>query len=138
MKYPADWAYVEQYEDTIVTFVTPQDGEEDIFQENVMVLASSYETVEPVDSLKKSLLEIIELTDYKQIEVAEIIVNGNTGFKHVYTYKVKGYSISSVQYGIYGKNKMLYQFIYSARSGVYNKYLPKVEEMVRSFEVTNT
>jgi len=138
MKYPADWTYVEQYEGSIVAFVTPKEGEDDVFPENVLVLASPYESIEPVQSLKKSLSETIDLTDYKQVEVAEITVNGNTGFKHVYTYKAKGYSISSVQYGIYGKNKMLYQLIYSARSGAYNLYLPKVEEMVKSFEVTNT
>jgi hypothetical protein len=136
IKYPREWILAEDYLDYIVVFYSPREDYFDEFFENVNIVADLHEGFIPSAeefSVKSAQGYASRLEDYKQVEVAGKVVNGNRVIKHVLTYTLGNLSLKAMQY-LFFISDYSYVLTYTAEEDRFSKYLPIVEAMFESFE----
>lgn len=139
IKYPQSWQ--RQNIDNIftkelVTFLSPQSGA-DNFQEKVTLSVEDYS-----GSLEQSKEDFTK--EINQISAAEIIETSSTtlafkpAFKIIYTGKDRenNLDLKNLQIWTLKANKA-YIITYSAEQEDYDKFIPVVEEMIKTFEIKN-
>lgn len=141
MQYPDRWDKQEESNPIsreVVQFISPKEGGADKFQERLIV------TVEPsvdrtlYDHAKLSKQEILNLDrNAKIIEESESTVAGKNGYRIVYTTKAGDRELKKLE-ALTLKNDKAYSIAYEAEAEKYEKFLPVVEQAIKSLEIQDT
>lgn len=140
IKYPQNW----QRQDIdnfitkeVVAFLSPQSGDSD-FQEKVILSIEDYS-----GSLEQSKADFTKEIS-QRLSAAKIIKTSSTtlafkpGFQIIYTWKDEENNLNLKNLQIWTlKGNKAYILTYTARENNYNKYIPIVEKMIKTFEISN-
>lgn len=138
VQYPVDWAYAVNKDGTNVIFYTPYESELDIFTENVNIV---------VTDISKKPMSLMEFTNLALKQMEALFANNikivesepyPLGNRNGYKYTIVGAGESSIKFMMVWtlKGSDVYQFTYAALDSAYERYLDKVETMVKSFRIT--
>jgi eukaryotic-like serine/threonine-protein kinase len=138
MKYPDNWDKQEQpntvYQE-VVKFISPLEKDGDRFREQVTVIVELSDDKTLDDYTKSSKQEILKLDKNAKIvqDVASTLA-GNNGHRVVYTTKKGDRELKKLEVWTL-KHDRAYLIAYEAQAKEYDKFLPVVEEMIKSVEV---
>lgn len=136
--YPQKWTLVEGKDGANVIFLSPKESAVDHFQENVNIVIQDISR-NPLDLAKYSEVAISQIRAvFKDavtiVESTPTIVSTRPGYKLVYTGKGEVDEIKIMHIWVI-KGNFAYQLTYSAVTTSFDRFLPKVEQMARSFKV---
>jgi serine/threonine-protein kinase len=138
MKYPENWDKQEQPKapsGEFVKFISPLEKDGDSFQEKVTVTVepNSDNTLNEYTNLSKQ--EIFKLEkNAKIVEDVAYSMAKNKGHRVVYTIKEGDRELKKLQVWTL-KHDRAYLIAYEAQAEKYDKFLPVVEQMIKSVEV---
>ncbi|MBD3360850.1 hypothetical protein GF366_03550 [Candidatus Peregrinibacteria bacterium] len=135
MQYPTEWMKDESAPGTLISFMSPLEGDNDQFQENVSIavqkLDKKYDLEEFVDI---SVSEIEKLYPDMNMEKSNTELDGNEAFKVVYDFKQFNFHFKSMQvYSIV--NNSIYIVTFVSEYDNYDKYINTVNKMVGTMEI---
>jgi len=134
--YPASWAKQEKL--NVIFFLSPQENEKDLFQENVNLI------LQDLSQQSMSLEQYTELTKKQVtdnlgasaiISLKNITIAGQKGKEFVYNMNYEGKHLKLKQYWFIKEN-IAYLFSYTAQPEQYAKYENIATEMIQSFKFT--
>jgi eukaryotic-like serine/threonine-protein kinase len=139
INYPENWSpknIANAITGEVVQFISPPENNSDKFKENLMIIINPEDTT--LEKYTKTLKERITTknTDAKFIKEEEYTLANNQGYMVVYTNSQNNQKFKTMEVWTL-KNFKAYSIIYSAEQNKYDKYMKKVEEMIRSFEINN-
>ncbi len=137
-QYPDKWEMQEGFMGTLVFVKSPQADSKDTFQENVNVMVQS------LGGQKVTLAQFAEAAEQQitsMITEAEIVepnsdttLADNAAKKIVYTGQQGQYNLKWQQI-YFIKGDKAYVVTYTAQATDYEKYLPEVENILKSFQI---
>ncbi len=141
-KYPAGWERIDEAEDALVAFRSPQENKDDQFQETISLAIIELREEEKrltldeitdavLDSLKQSDKDV---KDFKLIDSSKIKVDGKNANKIVYTANIKDIDVKTMQVWIL-KDYKVYVATYVSEVDKFSKFLPTVNKIVDSLKV---
>ena len=138
IKYPASWTLGENINNAAVIFYSPQETELDIFRENVNIVVQDI-SKNPL-SLKRysktaiRQMEAVFSNNMMILESEPMFFAGQEGYKFVFTGKTPETELQYMSvWTITGLTA--YQVTYTALASQYDRHLPKVKRMIRSFHL---
>ncbi|MBN2367148.1 MAG: pre-peptidase C-terminal domain-containing protein [Calditrichaeota bacterium] len=136
ISYPVDWTKTENVQGATVVFISPLEGYDDTFRENLNVVVTPFYGYVDMESATNEAIEQLsnEFSNFYLIERNAMKLDGSDAMRIVYTGKYLGYDIKWLQV-LTIKNNRLYVVSYAAIPGKYNTYLGKVNQMINSFKV---
>jgi S1-C subfamily serine protease len=148
IQYPANWTKDEQDVDpndtitNIVTFSSPLTSRFDIYSENLGI--GLERLTDQNMTLKEYTTSLITdynetLTDFNLIELNTNITlgggNNNTAYRLIYTDREDNINYKTMEIGTIIGDKVYY-IQYIAEENKYSKYLPTIQMMINSFQIT--
>jgi hypothetical protein len=137
IKYPQDWEKQEETFDSgfTVGFLSPQENDDDLTRENVVVFASLPEQQNFDDLMAQAIEEIPKDSNANLIDYSRVIVSGYPAYKLNYSY-LDYYSgkLLYLHYFINAGDKW-YQVLYVALESTYSQYLPEAQTIIDSFVI---
>lgn len=136
--YPASWSFEENTGGAAVIFLSPQENDLDFFKESVNVVVQDI-SGNPMELKEYSELAIEQMEavfgeNFVILESGLIFVAGQKGYKLVFIGKGPDTELQYMSvWTISGLSA--YQITYTALSSKYDRYLPKMKRMVRSFKL---
>ena len=131
--YPKDWYVSKQSGRTIVTFISLAENETDSYRENVKIIVKKRKEKDILgwyESYLSKSIKNIKIVDYENVTLSPEI----TGWKVVFRGLQRGTDLIFLEYRFLA-NDGLYVIRYSAKEGSYSKYLPLVDEMIKSLKI---
>ncbi len=136
MKYPSDWFKQDQFPGPMVLFVSPREGPDDYFAENLSVAMESlppgttleqyvnYGMTQAGASLPNYSLVEAKSTLLSGLPASDVVISFNPG-----PFAVKWRSVCTVT------NNKAYAMVYRAEANKYEKFLSAAQAMIDSFEI---
>lgn len=126
--YPVDWSLVENYMNTIASFVSPLSGSTDVLTENVNILVEDSEGKTLASSTHAALEELNGLEKFRLISIADTVVDKRAGKAIVYSAgNSPNLHFKQVWTIVNGK---LYIFTFAAGSSAYKEYVKIFDKML--------
>lgn len=142
IKHPAEWDVVENQNGAAVLFYSPLENELDVFRENVNIVLQGDIQQGTLAQYTKLAIKQIEVVFKKNLEILEsrpaslsgmpahrLIYRGSNTSKPGEDANFKVMHVWTLHEG------RAYQFTYFALEAQYDRYLPKVKSMLRSFKI---
>jgi len=138
IKYPATWSYEENKNDTVVLFYSPQENDLDYFKENVNVVVQDIsKNPKNIKDYSKRAIEQMEAV-FKEnmiiIESEPIFFADRSGYKLVFVGKGPETDLQYKSVWTIDGLKA-YQVTYTSLVTQYERYISKVQRMLRSFRI---
>jgi serine/threonine-protein kinase len=137
--YPSDWKIQTGIDDiTVVSFSSPLQSKADMFQESVSVMIQDFsETgmdLETFDQDNKTVLPLY-MENLKITKEEPIEINGEPGKLIIFTGNYPGLDTPNANIQAYTVwDDYAYTISYTGQQGDFEKFLPTVQEMLKSFE----
>lgn len=138
IKYPAAWSIEEDTNDVSVIFFSPQENELDFFKESVNVVVQDI-SGNPMDLKEYSKMAVKQMEavfgeNLITIELGPTFIAKQIGYKFVFLGKGPETDLKyMIVWLISGLTA--YQVTYTSLASQYDRYLPKVKRMLRSFRI---
>lgn len=140
IKYPAAWSFEENKDGAAVIFFSPLDNELDFFKESVNVVVQDI-SGNPLDLKKYSETAIRQIEAVFEenlviLETGPVFFAGQAGYKFIFLGKTPE-DEPDLRYMCVWTLKGLkaYQVTYTAILSQYERYLPEMKRMLRSFRI---
>jgi hypothetical protein len=138
LQYPKTWQKDDREGDApFVMFFSPQDGDDDLFRENLNLIVADLDGFEV--SLKEYLdanIEQIEtgIQGYNSLEIKLVSIAGTDAYRTTYTGTMEDTFVTWTQWYLL-KDGKAYVLTYSGFENGYNKHLKAAENMIDSLEI---
>ncbi len=137
MAYPIDWTKKEDFNNTLVSFISPKENELDTFQENVNFviqdISQSSMTLSQYAQTAETQLSAVFAEGVEILESGPAHMADQPAYKLVYNLKAPT-PVRIMHISIIQKQKV-YQLTYSAADLKFKEYLKIFNRMVNSFEI---
>jgi len=138
IKYPAAWSLEENTNDVAVIFLTPQENELDFFKESVNVgvqdIAGNPMDLKEYSEMAIKQMEVVFGENLITLELGPTFIAKQNGYKFVFLGKGPETELKfMIVWLISGLTA--YQVTYTSLTSQYDRYLPKVKRMLRSFRI---
>ena len=138
IKYPTSWSFEKNKNKAVVIFYSPEESELDFFMENVNVVVQDISrnpmSIEKYSSTAIKQMEAVFSDNMIILESEPMYFAGREGYKFVFRGKTPE---TELQYmSVWAINGLTaYQVTYTALASQYERHLPKVKKMIRSFRI---
>jgi len=136
VRYPADYDLQDGADASTKVFAAPEDGELDVFRENLAVMVRGYDRdvplAEAVTALKKEMeAKAATLTE----ESDKVKLSGREAHRCTWSLKLAGFDLVLVQLVTTVRDRV-YVVTYTFESGREARHQPAARAMVDAFEIT--
>src|SRR3989338_4070475 len=126
--YPVEWSVVDNYMNTIVSFVSPLAGSADVLTENVNILVEDAEGNSLLSSTRSALAELNGLENFRLVSTMDTVIDKHPGKAIVYSAgRDPKLQFKQVWTIVNGK---LYIFTFAAGSNAFRDYVKIFDKMV--------
>lgn len=138
IKYPASWTYKENTNDAVIIFYSPQENDLDFFKESVNIVVQDI-SGNPMNlrNYSKLAIEQMEAVFGENMIILESVptfVADRSGYKLVFL--GKGLEAELQYMSVWTiDGTTAYQVTYTAIASQYERYISKVEKMLKSFRI---
>ena len=138
ISYPKNWEVRENPEEgALVAFVSPSDGELDIFRENLAIMLQDISS-NPMTFNKYTQLAINQLTSAGQIinviSSNPILVGGKDGHEFIYQIKTQQLDIQLLHVWVMEGNRV-FQMNFASTAAQFDLYKDTVHKIINSFRL---
>ena len=138
IKYPASWTLEKNKNGAAVIFYSPQEGDLDIFKESVNIvvqdIAGNPMNIKKYSKIAIEQMEAVFGDNMLTLESDPMYFAGHEGYKFVFRGKTPETDLQYMSiWTIAGLNA--YQVTYTALASQYDRHLPNVNKMIRSFRL---
>ncbi len=140
IKYPSDWTVAPYKEGTNVIFYSPLENALDVFKENVNIVVQDMSAQKMIPDLNKyttiaiNQMQVVFKQNFKLLESKPITISGVPGHEIVFIGHGPEMDLK-IKCAWTIKRKASYQFTYGAVASQYDKYIDKVDAMLRSLHI---
>jgi len=135
IEYPETWD--KRYYETAVSFVSPLDGEMDLFAENVNIIIQdlSHKPMTLADFTELSKNQYIsDYGDSSIVSIKDTIFHGEQAEKGIFSMANPVQPLKILQYWFI-KNNMAYILTYTAEPKQFDRFLPTATKVIDSFKL---
>jgi len=136
IQYPEEWMLNESTPGTLVSFMSPMEGDADLFQENLNLAVQDMgtESYDLQEFTELSVNQIAEIYPDIAISKSAVELDGNEAFEVVYDFEQFNFHFKSMQvYTIVDNKVFIVTFV--AENDTYDEYVSLVKKMVDSVEI---
>ncbi|MHA1292278.1 MAG: PsbP-related protein [Promethearchaeota archaeon] len=137
IKYPKDWAILEGQYGTVVVFIAPKEGPNDLYQENLNIGTRKLRNQIKIENITE--VNLIDLKNnikkFKLIEAtSNVRLSDSNAHQIVYEGRHEKYKLKWMQIWTIRDNK-LYTLTYTAEKKKYYDFLETILKMIQSFYI---
>ena len=142
MQYPSDWSVsksgLKDYTN-VIAFYSPLENISDIFPEHLTLSITSYSQHITLQKFNTVLNSTLKQPGVKIIESSPTTLAGNPAYKIVFLPPTANIPLKFETMLVWAvKNDKVYIMSYNAEAARYSTYLPTIQKMIDSFEITNS
>ena len=126
--YPVEWSIIDNYMNTIVSFVSPLAGSTDVLTENVNILVEDAEGNSLLSSTRSALAELNGLENFKLISTVDTVIDKHPGKAITYSAGRDPHLMFKQVWTVV--NGQLYIFTFAAGSSAFRDYVKIFDKMV--------
>ena len=136
VRYPAAYEMQGGADASTTIFASPEDGQLDIFRENLAVLVRGYERDVAVAEARAALKKEMEAQGAKQTESDDrATLAGRDAHRYVWSMRLGGFDLILVQL-VTSVKERVYVVTYTFEKGSEHRHRATADAMVRAFEIT--
>ncbi len=139
IKYPTSWALSENQNGTAVMFTSPLENKLDTFKENFNVVVqdlSQHPTkLDIYTMLSIAQMKVLFKSKLVVVDSSPAYLDGHPAYNFTFIVKEADSEMKFKSIWTVVKDVKAYQVTYGATSSQYDKYLPQIDKMIKSFKI---
>lgn len=137
IKYPDDWekeVLGESTEEFMVAFITPEEGRDDTYSQNVIVYASLAQPQDFDELMQDAIAEMSDTPSVDMDSYRKVTISGHPAYVVKYSIADVAVTFKYLHYFIDG-GEFWYQIMYMANEEGYSTFIDEAEKMIESFTI---